>query len=175
MEDQQLKIYNMFMNNKPPNDFLKLLEKDRKNTEENLDLYTEIKSINDEPWYETPSDDLVMKNYHVSNSDLSFKMSSIHDLQQNEKFDQKNQNGSSKIFFNDEFDLVEDKQNSKECKNDSNHIMSPIHYAPSPPPGLTPTRYPQKTYSTDVINIYIYLFTIQFIRMLSLLFIHLKK
>ena len=133
----------MFINNKPPNDFLKLLQKDRKNTEDDLDLYIDQKSIN-EPWYETPSDELAMK------------VSSIHDLQQNEKLDEKKQNGSSKIFFNDEFDLVENKQNCKESKNDSNHIMSPIHYAHSPPPGLTPTRYPQKTYSSDVI-IYIYI------------------
>ena len=138
------------MNNKPPDDFLKLLQKDCKKTEDNLDLHIEMKLI-DEPWHETPNNDLAIKNYPVSSSNLSSRVSSIHDLQHYEKVDPKKQNGSSKQLFHDEFDQVEDKQNSKESKNDLNRPISPVHYAHSPPPGLTPTRYPQKTYSSDVI------------------------
>ena len=156
MEEQQLKFYNMFMNNKPPDDFLKLLQKGRKETEDNLGLHAEMKVV-DEPWYETPNNDLAIKNYPVSNSNLSSRVSSIHDLQQYEKLSEPKQNGNSKIFFNDDFDSTE---NLKDRKNNSNPAMSPIHYALSPPPGLTPTRYPQKTYSTDVIILLIYRFSI---------------
>ena len=157
------------MNNKPPDDFLKLLQKGRKETEDNLGLHAEMKLV-DEPWYETPHNDLAIKNYPVSNSNLSSRVSSIHDLQQYEKVTQSKQNKNQKIFFNDDFEEIE---NSKERNHDSNPTMSPIHYAHSPPPGITPTRYPQKTYSSDVIIFLKIIKTI--IRTLFLLFILLIK
>lgn len=156
MEEQQIKFYNMFVNSKPPEDFIKLLSKDRKETADNLGLHADIR-YSAEPWYETPQADLAIKNYPVSSSNLSSRASSIHDLHQ---MDNKNDYSSknnlatpNKVFFNDSLtplDLKDlEKNNMTPSKDELSTQMSPVYFVHSPPPGLTPSRYPQKTYSTE--------------------------
>jgi len=83
----------------------------------------------------------------MTSSNLSSRVSSIQDLQGME-----GENGKSKqpkIFFNDSLtntDLMETKA-AASSRTDLNAQGSPIFFAKSPPPGLTPSRYPQKTYS----------------------------
>jgi hypothetical protein len=150
MEEQKLKIYNMFMSSAPPDEFLKLLSKDRKETEDNLGLLQggDAARFMEEPWYETPNNDMAIKNYPVSSSNLSSRVSSIQDLHGLEKEQQNKQ--KAKIFFNENLSSSEIQQ--MECKQTpprDDTQGSPVYFARSPPPGLTPTRYPQKTYSTD--------------------------
>lgn len=157
MEEQQIKFYNMFVNDKPPEDFIKLLSKDRKETADNLGLHADIR-YNAEPWYETPQADLAIKNYPVSSSNLSSRVNSLQDLHlvdnKNEYTSKNNLTTPSKAFFNESLtplDLkdMEKDQNSTPSKDELSTQMSPAYFVHSPPPGLTPSRYPQKTYSTE--------------------------
>jgi hypothetical protein len=180
LEEEKLKIYNMFMSSAPPDEFMKLLSKDRKETEDNLGLLHGDARFMEEPWFETPNNDMAIKNYPVSSSNLSSRVSSIHDLHGMEKDHTPSINNttaasttanpinqamrpqarsvndiSGKIFFNDNLSNTEIQQmENKQQQNltprgaDDRH-GSPTHFARSPPPGLTPNRYPQKTYSSD--------------------------
>jgi len=156
LEEQKIKIYNMFMSAAPPDEFMRLLCKDRKETEDNLGLLQGDARFMEEPWFETPNNDLAIKNYPMSSSNLSSRAASMQDLQGLDKEQQQQQHHpkpkSSKIFFDDtmtasEIQQLENKPTGGTPRDD--HQGSPIYFARSPPPGLTPTRYPQKTYSSD--------------------------
>jgi len=60
----------------------------------------------------------------------------------------------SKIFFTDTMTTSEIQQlEAKQPGGTPTHDApgSPVFFVRSPPPGLTPTRYPQKTYSSDTM------------------------
>jgi len=141
-DDLALKNYNMFTSTSPPDEFLKLIAKE---TEDNVQRSVRFL---DEPWFEIPQSDLSIKNYPMTSSNLSSRVSSIQDLHVMEN-DNGKSNKPTKIFFNDSLtntDLIDTKATGTP-RNDSNVQGSPIFFAKSPPPGLTPSRYPQKTYS----------------------------
>src|SRR5690349_12458892 len=70
MEEQHMKIYNMFMNMKPPEDFLnKITGSLRKDTQEsNFSIHADLDFV-DENWQDTPpqkNQEFAIKNYPIS-------------------------------------------------------------------------------------------------------------
>jgi len=143
------------MTNNPPDDFMKLLQKNRKETEDNLGFHADLKHL-EEPWHEIPNNsDMAIKNYAISNSNLSSRNGSLNDLHLHESRPEaasakKNQSPEHKIFFNDNMTAQEIQQLESKALNATNpQTASPVQFVQTPPPGLTPTRYPQKTYSSE--------------------------
>eukprot|EP00330_Aristerostoma_sp_ATCC50986_P006232 CAMPEP_0114575942 /NCGR_PEP_ID=MMETSP0125-20121206/754_1 /TAXON_ID=485358 ORGANISM="Aristerostoma sp., Strain ATCC 50986" /NCGR_SAMPLE_ID=MMETSP0125 /ASSEMBLY_ACC=CAM_ASM_000245 /LENGTH=67 /DNA_ID=CAMNT_0001764061 /DNA_START=910 /DNA_END=1113 /DNA_ORIENTATION=+ len=57
--------------------------------------------------------------------------------------------GGDGPFFNGSMTLdeIERLENQAQNPNDGGNTKSPVYFMNSPPPGITPTRYQQKTYS----------------------------
>jgi hypothetical protein len=145
VSDQQMKVYNMFMNVKPPEDFVKRILRNRKDTAD--ELFESIANLDfkDDTHDSSKQEDYAIKNYPASK--LS-RNGSAKDLIDDAPF----QNSGSKsggIFFNESLTLseIEKLETAPNNPKDVNQI-SPVYFVNSPPPGITPTsRYPQKSYT----------------------------
>ena len=160
MQEQEMKFYNIFINNHPPQDFLKLLTNNnnsppkQKETDDGININSHLKFLEDGPM-ETDSR-VGERQYTDPNHSLSQSIgtrSSNPEMgyAKTNQIQSANTKGKRKqIFFED---MMNDRDKTPEMKsfnseNDSirdNNQHTPVYYANSPlPPGLlTPTKYAQ--------------------------------
>jgi hypothetical protein len=147
MEEQHMKIYNMFMNMKPPDDFLnKITGSLRKDTQEsNFSIHADLDFV-DENWQDTPpqkNQEYAIKNYPISSSSKILHKdlrTSSPQLQRNKPLHENN------IFFGENLSLAEiEKLENGPSKGTSS--IAPIYYPNNEPPGLAPTQFLHKSYN----------------------------
>jgi hypothetical protein len=146
MGEQQMKFYNMFMNVKPPDDFITLLRAGRKDTaDSNLARNVDL-GFMEEPWFETPPKmEYAIKNYQIPNSSLSSQAESLKEIPEVRIRDTTSQKkGGNHMFFHENLSLAEIEKMEVTPQQEIVQL-SPVYYLNTPPPGLTPTRYPQKS------------------------------
>jgi len=162
-DDQQMKLYDMFTNTKPPEDFLKLLRQ-RKDTAGSDFSINATLDFMDEPWGENPAkskDASIARPYHLHPPGIQSTPRTTS-LKEDTTFSQGLRSRTSVQnpgYFQDTVNISGIEKIDDNAVRDTS-MMSPIHYIRTPPPGLTPTRYLQKsfTYSenpgsnADIIN-----------------------
>jgi cold shock CspA family protein len=137
MGDPHMKVYNMFVNPKPPEDFVKKILRNRKDTAD--ELFESIANLDfNDNTHDSRHDEYAVKNYPV-NRDGSSK-----ELLEDGPFTHTGPKTGG-IFFSESMTLSEIEESSQQQKGE-------LYFANTPPPGLTPTRYPQKSYAYTDMN-----------------------
>ena len=143
-----MKFYDLFTNTKPPEDFLKLISK-RKDTAGSDFPINATFDFMDEPWSDVPnkSRDTTMNIDPFDSLNISNRTNYTQDRTSTFSVPRmKNPSIPSTAFFNENVNISEiEKAADVTPKNTS--IISPIHYIHSPPPGLTPSRYYQRSFT----------------------------
>jgi len=144
LEDNQMKIYNMFMNMKPPEDFLNKINVRKDTAESNFSINANLDFV-DETWQEPSlsNQEFAIKNYPINSHFMNPKFR--NEMRASSPQPQRNrsilQNGN---YFRENLTLDELEKLEKK----------PPGYFPAPnianidPPGLTPTSFMQKNYQT---------------------------
>jgi len=139
MEDQQMKIYNMFMNMKPPEDFLDKINVRKDTAESNFSINADLGFV-DEGWQDpVPNNrEYAIKNYPIPQTNNFRKnvRASSPQPQRNRPINQNN------IYFRENLTLAEIEKLEKAPHKDPQTI-SPAYFVNVEPPGLTPTRFIQ--------------------------------
>lgn len=142
----------MFTNTKPPEDFLKMLRQ-RKDTAGSDFSINATLDFMDEPFNENPNKnkDSSVRQYHMNASHLpSASRTPSMTMKEDATFSQglrsrtsvQNQTG----YFQDNVNISGIEKLEENAMRDTS-MMSPIHFIRTPPPGLTPTRYLQKSFT----------------------------
>jgi hypothetical protein len=160
MEEQEMKYYNMFMTKRPTDDLLKLLHQPRphKDTDENF-IVSHLKFL-EEPNHETYDSKMAIRNYPMNSSNISSGTPTIQDnYPPSSKHAQLNNRSVSanNIFFNEALSLtdiekmeqIEIQEKRMQENGNQDNPLSPLYFCGTPPPGLTPTRLVQKSYTAE--------------------------
>jgi len=148
MEEDQKKYFEMFSNLKEPEDFFKKLTPSAKsrfvknfqtNNEDSNFLGNNHEQISKNIYSDYFSNNLALKNYNISPSNISslntsFTKVIIDETNKNSKINAKS------LFFNDN-----DMNNPENVAAASKNSKSPIYYVGTPPPGLTPKKNAKDT------------------------------
>jgi len=158
MEEQQMKFYDAFMSAAPPDDFLRNIEKMRKDTaESNFSINANFDFI-DEQALDSPFDgkEFAIKNYPISSNGLSPRASTGLELDSPmPAFTKAKFSNQSNILFNENLTLAEierlEKTINTATTQESKQLGASPFYRPSSPPGLSPTKFSQRSF-TDTIQ-----------------------
>ncbi len=141
------------MNMKPPEDFVKAIGvSQRKDTaDSNLARNANLDFIDDSYHSPPKMSEYAIKNYPIPSSGLSSHTGSLKEIPEVRIRETTGGMKQGQFFFNENLTLAEidrlEKQQNREYAQ-----LSPVYYLNSPPPGITPPRYPQKspTYTPDI-------------------------
>lgn len=127
----------MFTNTKPPEDFLKLLRQRKDTAESNHSINADFDFM-DEPWQETPANPIKQPITTTTGPARSpfLKLESPYKTHVNR----------APIPSATYFPVGEENKSEKTPIRDMTGL-SPLHFINTPPPGLTPSRYPQKAFN----------------------------
>ena len=157
MEEQQAKFYDAFMSAAPPDDFLRNLDKMRKDTaESNFSINANFDFIDDQA-LDSPFDgkEYAIKNYPIPSSGLSPRASAGHELDSPMPvFSKAKFSSQSNILFNENLTLAEierlEKTINTATTQDSKQIGVSPFYRPASPPGLSPTKFSQRSFTDNI-------------------------
>ena len=157
MEEQQAKFYDAFMSAAPPDDFLRNLDKMRKDTaESNFSINANFDFI-DEQALDSPFDgkEFAIKNYPMPSSGLSPRASAGLELDSPMPvFSKAKFTNHSNILFNENLTLAEieklEKTISTATTQESKQLGASPFYRSSSPPGLSPTKFSQRSFNDTI-------------------------
>lgn len=137
LDSNMNKYYEMFSNLKAPEDFVRFITPSSKsrfvkdfNSRENK-INVDLNPMNLESNQiktEYFSNSLAIKNYNISNSNIS-SLNNSFSIANQKNYEEKN------INMNQQYNYTLEK-----ISNSNKNIKSPLHYANSTPPGLTPKK-----------------------------------
>ena len=149
MEEQQMKIYNMFVNMKPPDDFLKKINPRKDTAESNFSINADLGFV-DEAWQDAPpvNYEYAIKNYPIASPGLSSAIDSRKDLRVASPQPQRTRSNNQNVFFHENLSLAEMEKLEQNSFKD-NVVITQTYYPPNVDlAGLTPTSYGQpKSYN----------------------------
>jgi len=155
-DNQPMKFYDLFTNAKPPEDFLKLIRQ-RKDTAGSDFSINATFDFMDEPWSEIPNAsqrDTTVNNdtfdpINISNrSTICNEPGSTFSI----PFGTRPSIPGSTTFFQENVNISEIEKAVDMTPKNNTSMMSPIHYLHTPPPGLTPSRYTQRSFTYTEAN-----------------------
>jgi len=138
-----MKVYHMFLNPQPPDDFVKKILRNRKDTAD--ELFESIANLDFKDDAHDKHEEYAVKNYPVPNKATMEGQSK--DTLEDGPFSSVGPR-SKGGFFSENLTLSEIEQLQSAPQTNINQV-SPVYFVNQQPPGLTPTRqvYHQKTYT----------------------------
>jgi len=156
MEEQHMKFYDAFMSAAPPDDFLKNLNKMRKDTAESgFSINANFDFIDDQA-LDSPFNgkEFAIKNYPMPSSGLSPRASPLELDSPMPAFSKAKFSNPSNILFNEnltlaEIERLENNLNTATTQDSKQLGVSPF-YRDVSPPGLSPTKFSQRSFNDGI-------------------------
>jgi len=153
MEEQQMKFYDAFMNAGPPDDFLKSLKMRKDTAESGFSINANFDFIDEQtPESISGGQEFAIKNYPLASDGLSPR--GLGGLELNSPvptFSKAKFSNHPNVLFNENLSLLEIERLEKTVNTaasiDPKRIASSPFYGGNSPPGLTPTRFSQRTFT----------------------------
>jgi hypothetical protein len=152
MEEQQMKFYDAFLNVAPPDDFLKNFKIRKDTAESGFSINANFDFIDDHSM-ETPpgGQEFAIKNYPMPSGGLSPRAEDLELSSPMPMFSKAKFANHPNVLFNENLSLAEIERLEKTLNTattiDPKQMAASPFYRSQSPPGLTPTRFSQKSFT----------------------------
>jgi len=153
MEEQQMKFYDAFINAAPPDDFLKNFNTRKDTAESGFSINANFDFIDDQtPESAAGAREFAIKNYPIQSEGLSPRAGGALELYSPMPVFSKAKFGNHpNVLFGENLSLVEMERLEKNLGTaatlDPKQMAASPYYRSNSPPGLTPTRFSQRSFT----------------------------